>query len=95
MNEFQVLDFPHLSEKCITLHEKQNTVAFRVHPDSNKIQIKEAVEKIFKVTVLSVNTINCQGKMKRRGNFVGRQASWKKALVTLKKGDSISYFEGA
>ncbi|MEW6713368.1 MAG: 50S ribosomal protein L23 [Candidatus Riflebacteria bacterium] len=67
---------------------------FRVAKNANKTQIKDAVEALFKVTVTKVNTINVVRKPKRRGVFHGYTPTWKKAIVTLKEGDSITFFEG-
>lgn len=79
-----------LTEKATLLSEKLNKYVFRVHPRANKLQIKDAVEKLFKKSVLSVNTCNYAGKKKReRTASFGRKAHWKKAIVTLKKGDKI------
>ena len=79
-----------LTEKATLLSEKLNKYVFRVHPRANKLQIKDAVEKLFKKAVLSVNTCNYAGKKKReRTASFGRKANWKKAIVTLKKGDKI------
>ena len=79
-----------LTEKATLLSEKLNKYVFRVHPRANKLQIKDAVEKLFKKSVLSVNTCNYAGKKKReRTASFGRKANWKKAIVTLKKGDKI------
>jgi large subunit ribosomal protein L23 len=90
-----VLKTPHLTEKSILQKEIGNQVTFVVEPDANKIEIKKAVEELFKVTVLQVHTINMRGKKKRLGRFTGRRPNWKKAMVTLKEGDRIEYFEGA
>lgn len=79
-----------LTEKATLLSEKFNKYVFRVHPTANKLQIKAAVEKLFKKSVLSVNTCNYAGKKKReRTASFGRKPHWKKAIVTLKKGDKI------
>ena len=79
-----------LTEKATLLSEKLNKYVFRVHPGANKLQIKDAVEKLFKKSVLSVNTCNYAGKKKReRTASFGRKAHWKKAIVTLKRGDKI------
>ena len=79
-----------LTEKATLLSEKLNKYVFRVHPRANKLEIKAAVEKLFKKSVLSVNTCNYAGKKKReRTASFGRKANWKKAIVTLKKGDKI------
>jgi large subunit ribosomal protein L23 len=91
----RMLKRPHLTEKSILQKELGNQVTFEVDPGANKIQIKQAVETQFKVTVLGVHTINTRGKKKRLGRFTGRRPNWKKAIVTLKEGDRIEYFEGA
>ncbi len=79
-----------LTEKATLLSEKLNKYVFRVAPSANKTQIKAAVEKLFKKSVLSVNTCNYAGKKKReRTASFGRKAHWKKAIVTLKQGDKI------
>lgn len=69
-------------------------VVFEVARDANKIEIRGAVQSLFKVTVTSVRTLVVRGKQKRVGRFSGRRPSWKKALVTLKPGDNIEFFEG-
>jgi large subunit ribosomal protein L23 len=69
-------------------------VVFEVARDSNKIEIKHAVETLFKVSVSDVRTLIVRGKEKRIGRFSGRRPSWKKAFVTLKPGDNIEFFEG-
>ena len=95
MNIFDVLRAPQMSEKTLSLKEEANQFAFEVDPRANKIQIKESIEKSYKVSVLKVRTMNVRGKKKRLGRYQGRKSSWKKALVTLKEGDTIEYFEGA
>jgi len=82
-----------ISEKGSALLEKENAYAFEVAPDSNKIEIKKAVEAIFNVKVLSVRTMNMYGKSKRLGVFFGRRSHWKKAIVKLKEGQTIELFE--
>jgi len=79
-----------LTEKATLLSEKHNQYVFRVSPTANKIEIKRAVEQLFKKTVLDVNTANFAGKKKRErtANF-GRRAHWKKAVVTLKEGEKL------
>ena len=91
----KVLKTPHLTEKTVTQKESHNQITFLVDRGANKIEIKRAVETMFKVTVLNVNTVNVLGKDKRMGRFVGKRPDWKKAVVTLKAGDKIEYFEGA
>ncbi|MFC2593652.1 50S ribosomal protein L23 [uncultured Fretibacterium sp.] len=85
---------PIVTEKSSSLMG-HNKYTFEVHKDANKIQIRQAVEQIFKVKVLSVNTINVKGKPKRMGAFVGKTRSWKKAIVALPEGQRIEFFEGA
>ena len=91
----QLLKSPRLTEKSVTQKELSNQVTFLVELTANKIEIKRTIETLFKVTVLNVNTIRMRGKEKRMGRYVGRRPSWKKAMVTLKEGDHIEYFEGA
>jgi large subunit ribosomal protein L23 len=69
-------------------------VTFAVHPNANKIQIKQAVEGLFDVKVVAVRTSHVLGKKRRRGQFLGRRSSWKKARVRLRDGDNIEFFEG-
>ncbi|MDR1978587.1 MAG: 50S ribosomal protein L23 [Synergistaceae bacterium] len=85
---------PIMTEKSNSLME-QNKYTFEVHRDANKIQIRQAVEQIFKVKVLSVNTMNVPSKPKRMGAFLGKTRSWKKAIVALPEGQRIEFFEGA
>lgn len=68
---------------------------FEVLPQANKIEIRKAVEEIFKVKVSSVHTIKVRSKPKRMGRFIGRSRSWKKAIVTLRPGERIEFFDGA
>jgi len=90
----QVILRPLLTEKNAGLKETRNKVVFEVASDANKIEIKNAVEEAFKVSVLAVNVLNVQGKLKRLGRNMGRRRSWKKAIVTLKEGSTIEFFEG-
>ena len=90
-----ILIAPVVSEKSYELIEKNNSYVFKVHPDANKIEIKRAVEKLFNVHVLKVNVINVKGKPKRLGVYEGRRSSWKKAIVKLKEGETLPFFEGA
>ncbi len=89
-----VLIEPVLSEKANILRE-QNKYTFKVRPDASKIQIKEAVRKLFNVKVVDCTTINVQGKVKRLRGRPGRTSSYKKAIVKLAPGESIKVFEGA
>jgi len=74
---------------------QRGTYTFRVHPKATKADIHNAVEEIFKVRVVKVNTMNVPGKPRRMGLKVGRTSAWKKALVTLAPGQKIEFFEGA
>ena len=89
MNAHEVILAPVITEKLARLAEQGNVVVFRVRPAANKVQIKRALEEIWKVDVTSVRTINYDGKLKRLGRFMGRRKSWKKAIVTLAEGQSI------
>ena len=95
MNTFDVLKGPHLTEKSLMIKEEGNHFVFKVHPDSNKYQIRHAVQTAFTVDVLKVRTMNVRGKKKRMGRFAGQRPDWKKAIGTLKQGQTIEYFEGA
>jgi large subunit ribosomal protein L23 len=90
---YDVIKKPLVTEKTTTEKDERNVVAFVVNKDANKIEIKEAVEKLFKVSVASVNTINAAGKVKRYGMRTGKRANWKKAYVTLKPGSTVDFFE--
>lgn len=85
---------PLVTEKSATAREELNQVAFRVRREANKIEIKAAVEQVFEVEVLRVNTSVAHGKVKRRGSRVGRMPNWKKAVVTLAEGSHIDFYEG-
>ena len=93
MNEpYDIIETVCLTEKATLLSEKENKYVFRVRPHANKTQIKKAIEVLFKKTVLAVNTCKYAGKKKReRTAAFGHQADWKKAIVTLKKGDKIEF----
>ena len=90
-----VLKLPLITEKSTHVKENLRTVAFKVLRDANKIEIKDAVEKIFKVKVQSVRTANFHGKKRRQGRYTGRRADWKKAYVTLKQGEKMIEFSEA
>jgi len=94
LEEYRIIRRPIITEKGTTLKDAQNQVVFEVELGSNKSQIKKAVEKLFKVTVLSVRTQNRLGKRKRLGRSLGRRKNWKKAIVSLKAGDRVEFFEG-
>ena len=90
-----VLKLPVITEKSTFIKDTQRTVTFKVLRDANKIEIKNAVETIFKVKVESVRTANFQGKKRRQGRYTGRRPDWKKAYVTLKKGEKMIEFSEA
>ncbi|MGH7934429.1 MAG: 50S ribosomal protein L23 [Candidatus Binataceae bacterium] len=90
----QLIVSPLITEKGTAVSEKSNQVVFRVRPEAGKDVIRNAVEDMFKVTVLKIRTSNFLGKTRRRGRTEGRRPNWKKAYVTLKEGDRIEFFEG-
>lgn len=86
-----VLIGPHLSEKSSLAADKRQQYVFKVRRDSNKDQIRRAVELMFDVKVLGVQVVNCMGKTKRFGQSFGRRQDWKKAYVTLAEGQDINF----
>ncbi|MFP3870870.1 MAG: 50S ribosomal protein L23 [Syntrophobacteria bacterium] len=93
-NTYRIMRRPVITEKSTVQKEMHNKLAFEVDRRANKIEIKKAVEKIFKVQVQDVRTLHYRGKRRRVGRFVGRRPHWKKAVVTLKPGQKIEFFEG-
>jgi large subunit ribosomal protein L23 len=91
----RVIRRPMVTEKSTRQKEESRQYVFEVHRDANKIEIQSAVERLFKVKVLQVRTSNVLGKVKRLGRRYGKRPDWKKAIVTLKEGDRIDFFEGA
>jgi len=94
LDSYTLLRRPIITEKGTALKDENNQLVFEVSLDANKCEIRKAVERLFKVKVLSVRTQNRQGKLKRLGRSVGRRKNWKKAIVTLKEGDRVDFFEG-
>lgn len=90
----QVLIAPVVSEKSYSLIEERK-YSFRVHPDAHRTQIRQAVEELFEVRVVSVNVSQVQPKPKRRGLQRGTKQGWKKAIVQVAEGDEIQIFQGA
>lgn len=90
----QVLIGPAISEKSTMVGDKHNQIVFRVDPNATKIDVKDAVELMFKVAVEGVQVLNVKGKEKRSGRFIGRRSGWKKAYVSLKAGQEINFAEG-
>ncbi len=95
MDVYSVLVAPLITEKSTLASEVGNQVVFRVHPQANKVSIRDAVETLFNVKVKQVRTMQYLGKNRRVGRSHGRKSSWKKAYVTLREGDRIDFFEGA
>ncbi|HEX6039942.1 50S ribosomal protein L23 [Longimicrobium sp.] len=93
-NISQILVRPLVTEKSHEQLDRHGAYTFVVANDANKIEIAHAIEKQFNVKVKDVRTMRYAGKEKRMGRWVGRKASWKKAVVTLAEGDSIEIFEG-
>ena len=94
MEPYQIIKQPLITEKGMRLNEAGSTVVFRVDSRANKLQIKHAVEALFNVKVTKVNTLNVEGKKRRIRYREGKRPDWKKAYVTLRDGDSITFFEG-
>ena len=90
----QVLLAPQISEKATFIADKNEQVVFRVVPSATKVEVKAAVEMLFKVSVASVQIANVKGKSKRSGRSVGRRSDWKKAFVCLKPGQEINFVDG-
>jgi len=82
-----------VTEKTERLRVSANQYTFKVAPGANKIQVRQAVERMFKVHVTDVRVMNLLGKQRRMGAFMGRRPSWRKAMVTLKQGESIEALE--
>jgi large subunit ribosomal protein L23 len=93
VNASQVIIRPVVSEKSYVL-ATVDKYTFRVHPDANKIQIRQAIEELFDVKVVSVRKMSVKSKPKRRGFTAGRTRSWTKAIVQVKPGQSIPIFQG-
>ena len=88
-----VIASPLITEKGTLVNEQGNQFVFRVHPEANKAEIRRAVEKLFKVKVEKVRTLNYLGKNRRVGRWAGQRPRWKKAYVTLVAGQRIDFFE--
>lgn len=94
MDLYQIIKRPLITEKGTKQKKQSNQLAFEVDRRANKILIRNAIESIFKVKVLSVRVMNVKGKERRVGRNVGRKADWKKAIVRLAQGENIEFFEG-
>ena len=96
MKEIQkIIRRPWVTEKSTQQKDASNQYAFEVERKANKIEVQSAIERLFKVKVIEVRTCTVLGKMKRVGRKYGKRPDWKKAIVTLKEGDRIDFFEGA
>ena len=95
MDPAEVIVRPILTEKMTNLKDLHNQYAFQVDRRANKIEIKNAVEQRFDVTVTNIRTVNVRGKKRRMGRFEGKKAQWKKAIVTLQTDDVIDFVAGA
>jgi large subunit ribosomal protein L23 len=82
-----------MTEKYAEIKEKQNVYVFQVDTDANKIDVKAAIESLFNVKVEKVRTMNMRGKMKRLGRFTGKRPNWKKAVVNLATGETITQLD--
>lgn len=94
MDMYQVLKRPLVTEKGTRQKEQSNQILFEVDRRANRVMVRNAVETIFKVNVLSVKLMNVKGKERRVGKNVGRRPDWKKAIVRLGPGENIEFFEG-
>jgi large subunit ribosomal protein L23 len=92
MNLYEVIRRPLVTEKGVLKKDNERTLCFEVNNDANKTQVKQAVEKLFKVKVDEVRTATFEGKLRRRGKFAGYRSDWKKAYVKLKKGEKVPDF---
>lgn len=94
MDLYHIIRKPIVTEKSTIMDETLNQVVFEVDTRANKHQIKDAVEKIFKVKVIKVNTMRMRGKPVRRGMIFSNLGNWKKAIVTLREGEQIDFYGG-
>ena len=94
MNAYNVIKRPIVTEKTSIQKENDNQITFEVAKDANRVQIRKAVEEIFKVQVIGVRTAHVRGKFKQRGRIIGKRRDWKKAVVKLTPGQRIDFFEG-
>ncbi|PKN29864.1 MAG: 50S ribosomal protein L23 [Deltaproteobacteria bacterium HGW-Deltaproteobacteria-21] len=94
MDMYQVIKKPLITEKGTLLKEQMNKISLRVDRKANKVEIRKAVEVLFKTEVVDVQTMNVRGKKRRMGRSVGKRPDWKKAVVTLAPGKTIEFFEG-
>ena len=94
MNPYEIIKRPLITEKSTIQKEANNQLTFEVDRKANSVEIRHAVEKIFNVRVVRVRTMQTKGKVKRVGRTLGKRRDWKKAVVTLARGENIEFFEG-
>jgi large subunit ribosomal protein L23 len=94
MIDYGIIRRPLVTEKTSIQKEQSNQITFEVDRGANRIEIKRAIEKIFKVNVAHVRTMQVKGKTKQRGRIIGKRRDWKKAIITLLPGERIEFFEG-
>ncbi|MBW1889064.1 MAG: 50S ribosomal protein L23 [Deltaproteobacteria bacterium] len=94
MIQYDIIIRPVITEKTSIQKEDFNQVSFEVDRRANRVEIRRAIEKIFKVRVAGVKTMQVKGKTKQRGRVVGKRKDWKKAIVKLMPGERIDFFEG-
>jgi large subunit ribosomal protein L23 len=88
-NIYDVIVRPIVTEKAVNKKDGENTLCFEVNAEANKTEIKAAVQRLFKVKVADVHTVNTVGKLRRKGRFSGYRSDWKKAYVRLKAGEKM------
>jgi large subunit ribosomal protein L23 len=94
MTPYEIIKRPLVTEKGTIQKEANNQLTFEVDRKANRVEIRHAVEKVFNVRVVKVRTMQMKGKVKRVGRILGKRRDWKKAIVTLAKGENIEFFEG-
>jgi large subunit ribosomal protein L23 len=92
--QYDIIIRPVVTEKTNNQKEEANQVTFEVDRKANRIEVRRAIERIFNVRVAKVRTMQVRGKFKRRGRVLGKRRDWKKAIVTLRPGERIEFFEG-
>ncbi|UCE20622.1 MAG: 50S ribosomal protein L23 [Gemmatimonadota bacterium] len=93
MDPKKIILRPLITEKSSKMKEAENSIVFQVNRRANKIEIKQAIQKMFDVHVETVRTMNVHGKVKRMGRFEGKRPDWKKAIVTLREGETVDFLE--
>jgi large subunit ribosomal protein L23 len=93
-NAFDIIVRPLLTEKLTEMRESQRKIGLLVRADANKVEIKKATERALNVKVKKVSVMNIGGKTRRIGRMMGKKPDWKKAIVTLKPGEKLEFFEG-